>query len=112
MHEMSLALSVVEIAEEIAKTNSAEKVTVITVDIGDLSGVEQDALLFCFEACAKKTLCEGSHLSLNQIKAKATCPSCDIDFSPSSAYFVCPECDGPAGIVSGDQFCVRSVEVS
>jgi Zn finger protein HypA/HybF involved in hydrogenase expression len=49
MHEMSLAINIVEIACQTAKQNGAEEITSIEIDVGQLAGVLEDSLSFCFK---------------------------------------------------------------
>ncbi len=112
MHEMSIAMSIVEIAEETAREANADKVFKVNVDIGELSGVMSDSVLFCYEACATSEIVAGSELVVNSIEAVASCPSCENSFSPKDRYFLCPGCGGPAGLLQGEELSVRSVELS
>ncbi|CAM5465273.1 Hydrogenase maturation factor HypA [Streptomyces hirsutus] len=53
MHEMSVALSIVDQVEQAARSRSARGVRRVRLDIGELAGVVPDALAFCFElACS------------------------------------------------------------
>ena len=52
MHEMSIATSVLEAVEAEAEKHAGAKVTKIGLRIGEWSGVDPDALRFCFEALA------------------------------------------------------------
>jgi len=55
---MSIAMSIVDIAESFATQKKATKVLSITVDIGDFSGVMADSVLFCYDACSKGKITE------------------------------------------------------
>ncbi len=110
MHEMSIAMSVIEIAEKHAIENNVKKILSVTVDIGDLAGVMADSLLFCYDACATGELVTGSRLHINRIEALAHCPTCDSDFVPDNNYLICPACSGPCGILQGEELQVRNIE--
>jgi hydrogenase nickel incorporation protein HypA/HybF len=62
MHELSIALNIVEIAEEEAKRHGSARVQSVRVRIGDLAGVARDALLFSYGLVCEGTLAEGSTL--------------------------------------------------
>ena len=47
MHEMSIAEGILDIALETMKNNDASIVHSVQLDLGLMSGVEPDALLFC-----------------------------------------------------------------
>jgi len=112
MHEMSVAMSIVDIAEQTAREKNAEKIVSVTVDIGDLSGVMADAVLFCYEAASRGLRAEGSRLIVNRIGARAWCPECEKEFTPKDAFVTCPECVSFGGkILAGGELAVRSVEL-
>ncbi len=56
MHELSIAMSIVELAEEEAERRGVQ-VTAVHLKLGLLSGVVKDALLSCHEIA-----CEGTRL--------------------------------------------------
>ncbi len=62
MHELSIAVSMVEMAAEEAARRNAVKVCAIHLKLGRLSGVVKDALLFSYEVACEGTLLEGSQL--------------------------------------------------
>ena len=49
MHEMSLAVAVVDQVETVARSRGAVGVSSIELEVGELAGVVADALAFCFE---------------------------------------------------------------
>lgn len=58
MHELSIVLSIVDIAEQQVALNDAQSVEEIELEIGQLAGVEWDALDFAWEAATKHTVLE------------------------------------------------------
>ena len=48
MHEMSLAESVLQLVEETAIREKAQRVKLVVLEIGRLSSVEPEAMRFCF----------------------------------------------------------------
>jgi hydrogenase nickel incorporation protein HypA/HybF len=109
MHEMSITQSVVEICE---KNAAGSRVTVVTLEIGDLSGVVPEAIEFCFEACTKGTLLEGADLVIERIPAKGCCSGCNAEFSLAAYYDPCPECGGyGVAVISGEELRVKELEV-
>ena len=73
MHELSIATSLVETAVRSAESNGAQRVVGLDVRLGSLSGVEPEALSFCFPIAARETLCEGAELRLRIVPASGTC---------------------------------------
>lgn len=112
MHEMSIAAGIVEIVEREAKAKGAARVTRVMVDIGALSGVDAEAVSFCFSAAAGGTLAEGSMLIVNRIAGMARCGECGEEFVPRDPLVVCTRCQAfGAKILSGEELAVREMEV-
>jgi hydrogenase nickel incorporation protein HypA/HybF len=93
MHELSIVMNIVEIAEkETAKAN-AHAVEEIELDIGMLSTIELDAFEFAWEHAVKNTILEHSVKRINRVKGKARCSVCDTEFEITQLYEPCPFCD-------------------
>ncbi|MEV6317758.1 hydrogenase maturation nickel metallochaperone HypA [Streptomyces sp. NPDC051776] len=95
MHELSIALSVVERAEEAAREHGAASVESVRLRIGELAGVVADALRFSFELVAEGTLLAGAGLVIDEVPARARCTACDAEFPVGSPpRLSCPRCEG------------------
>src|SRR2546421_264202 len=55
MHELSIAVNIVDIASEEAKRLSARRVDVVHLKVGALSGVAREALLFAWQLASDDT---------------------------------------------------------
>jgi len=64
LHEISVALSLLEGVETTAREQGIDRVNAVHVRIGALSGIVRDALLFSWDAVTAETICEGSQLRL------------------------------------------------
>lgn len=62
MHELSIAISVVEIVQEEAALHQVTCVEAVRVRIGPMSGVSRQALAFSYQIAAEGTAAEGSRL--------------------------------------------------
>jgi hydrogenase nickel incorporation protein HypA/HybF len=62
MHELSIALNIVDIAGEQLVRNGGERVRAIHLQLGPLCGVAKDALLFSFGLACEGTALQGSEL--------------------------------------------------
>ena len=62
MHELSIALNILEIAEEESEQRGNTAVEAIHVKLGAMSGVVKDALLFSYEVACQDTPLAGSKL--------------------------------------------------
>jgi hydrogenase nickel incorporation protein HypA/HybF len=112
MHELSIALGIVDFAQEEA-ARLGRKVTAVHLRLGRLSGVVSEALLFGYEVACQDTVLAGSTLVIEDVPVVVYCPSCreqrPID---SIQWFVCPECGTPTPEVrSGKELTVVALEV-
>ena len=113
MHELSIALGIVKIAEEETAKANAKKVDLIELEIGTLAGIEFDSLDFVWPAAVKNTVLENAEKKINIIKAKAQCFDCDTIFDIENVFDPCPVCNSfLKGILQGKELRVKSIEVS
>lgn len=113
MHELSVALGIVKIAEEETAKAKAKRVDVIELEIGTLAGIEFDSLDFVWSSAVKDTVLENATKKINIIKAKGKCLDCDTIFSIENIYDACPKCESYLkGIIQGKELRVKALEVS
>ena len=113
MHELSIAVSIVELAGEEAARRGVQ-VTAVYLKLGALSGVVKDALLGSFELASAGTPLEGSRLVVEEQPVVVFCPVCQEERQlPSIQLFRCPECGSPTPEVRGGrELQVTALEVS
>lgn len=112
MHELGIAQSIVEIAEKNARAQGARRVLEVTVVIGTLSGVMAEALEFCFDACCRGTLLDGSRLTIEQVPARARCCACSKEYALQNFFDNCPSCDSAASdMLSGEELRIKEMEI-
>ena len=114
MHELSIAMSIVEGASEEAVNRGAERVHAVHLKLGALSGVVKDALLFSYELACKDTPLEGSMLLIEEAPVVVYCATCDAKKTLNSIQrFCCPSCGTLAPeVVSGKQLELVAIEIS
>jgi hydrogenase nickel incorporation protein HypA/HybF len=111
MHEMSIALSIVEIAEKEAKKASVNEFAAIELEIGTLAGIEFSALEFVWEAAAKGSVLENAKRNITKIQAIARCIHCKTEFPVKFVHDPCPECESfEKEIICGKELRVKSLE--
>ena len=96
MHEMAIAEGIVDVALDTLKANEGTIIHAIQVQIGVLSGVEPDALHFCFDAVTQGTPAQGAKLDIETIPMKGRCLDCHQEFSMEQYLHVCPHCESCA----------------
>lgn len=92
MHEMSLAVSILEIVEDTARAQGAARVKEITLEIGALAGVEVEALRFCLEVVLHGGLAEGAALVIETTPGLGWCMACGASVGIEQLYDACPLC--------------------
>jgi hydrogenase nickel incorporation protein HypA/HybF len=112
MHELSIAMSIVELAEEEAEQRKAQ-INAVHLRLGALSGVVKEALLSSYEMACFDTVLQGSRLVIEDVPVVVFCPSCNGERAPSSLqYFCCAECGTPTSqIVHGKELEVVALEI-
>src|SRR5262245_60974912 len=93
MHELSIAMSIIEGAAEEALRHGAVKVNAVRLRLGPLSGVAKDALVFAYEVACEGTALEGSCLVIEEVPVTVFCPSCEVERALASIHrMCCPVC--------------------
>ena len=67
MHELSIALSLIEGAEEEVARQGGGRVCAVHLRLGPLSGVAKEALLFSYDVACEGTSLEGSSLIIEEM---------------------------------------------
>ena len=96
MHELSIAVSLIEVATEEAQRLGGVRVEALHLRLGPLSGVVREALLFSFELAAEGTPIEGARLEIEEVPVVVFCPACREErHLPNLQSFQCPVCAAP-----------------
>ena len=107
MHELSIALSMIELATEEAERRGGPRVHALHLKLGPLSGVVKEALLFSYEVACNGTLLEGSRLVIEDVPVVIYCWECQQERGLESIQrFCCPVC----GALSADVVRGRELE--
>ncbi len=112
MHELYIAESIHRIAIEEAQRGGADRITSLTVEVGALSGVVVDSLVFAFPAVAQGGIAEGAHLKVDTLPGVGRCPKCKEEFELSSFFVPCPKCEHvPVEVTAGRELRLKEIEV-
>ena len=114
MHEMGIALQIVEIATASLPPDLGEaRVAAVNLKIGQLAAVVPESLRFCFEVAIKDTPLAGAKLAIEDIPVVAKCNDCDAQWTIDEPVFVCQKCQsGSLEILSGRELDVESIEIA
>ena len=113
MHELSIAMSIVEMAEQEAESRGGAQVLAVYLKLGDLSGVVKEALVSSYEMAVENTRLQGSRLVIESIPVTLNCRGCCKEQTlPSLQHFYCPECGAPASeVIHGKELEVVALEL-
>ncbi|MDT5122186.1 MAG: hydrogenase nickel incorporation protein HypA/HybF [Acidobacteriota bacterium] len=113
MHELSIALSMIEMATEEAALRGGVQISAIHLKLGPLSGVVKEALLFSYEVACEGTPLESSRLVIEDVPVAVYCPTCEKETAPVSLQqFCCSVCDTPTPqVLRGKELEVVALEI-
>lgn len=112
MHELAIAQGILDITLERAEECQAEKVLGIYLEIGQMAGIEPEALTFCFECLADGTKAQGAELKIESVPLTACCNTCKRTFPIERYRFLCPHCQsGNLTVLTGRELKVQHLEV-
>jgi hydrogenase nickel incorporation protein HypA/HybF len=112
MHELGVASSILEQVEAEAARRPGAHITNVGVRIGELSGVDPDALRFSFKALIKGTEWEPLALELESVPRRQRCSQCHHEFRMTDFDPQCPLCgDCFTTCISGQELDIAYMEV-
>ena len=112
MHELGIAASILECVEKEARRHPGVHICKVGVKLGELAGVDQDALRFGFEALVRDTDFEPLALELEAIQRVQRCPGCGHQFPMAEFDPRCPRCgEFATQCVSGEELDIAYMEV-
>ena len=112
MHELSIALGIVDVAAEEAGRRGG-RVAVVHLKLGRLSGVVPDALRSAFElAREQEPAVAAAELAIEEVAVTARCPTCAADRAVPFPELRCPACGTPTpDVVRGRELEVVALEI-
>ena len=112
MHELSVAMGIVRIAEQEISKTTAKKVELIELEIGDLAGIELDSLEYVWGAAVQGTVLENARKKIHRLVGIGVCLDCDEKFEMHQHYDSCPNCESfLKKIIQGKELRVKALEV-
>ncbi|NWF53591.1 MAG: hydrogenase maturation nickel metallochaperone HypA [Syntrophaceae bacterium] len=93
MHEVSIALNLLDIIEKKCREEGYQKVESVKVRVGKASSVQPEAFSFAFEIVKKDTRAQNARFIIDPIPLGGTCLACGNRFETEEAYILeCPSC--------------------
>jgi len=113
MHELALAESLRNEIEIIVKRDNLSSIVSVTLIVGELSGVDVDALSFALPFVAEGTVMDGAEFIYEKVKAEIKCKSCGKVSFPEIPLVFCLYCNScDVEYIAGKDFIIKSLEVN
>lgn len=121
MHEISIAGAIIDAVLDTAKKNDARKVNEIFIEIGELTALNPDQLMFIFKTITAGTVAEGARYDIRLVKPLISCRVCSysgpVEFFEKLHFLLpmikCPGCGGSdIDIVAGRECCIKRIKIS
>ncbi len=112
MHELSIALGILDVAAEEAERHPG-RVVAVHLKLGPLSGVVKEALLLAYDLAREGTPLERAELVVEEVPVVAWCPVCAAERALASIQqLCCPDCGEPTPrVVRGRELEVVALEI-
>jgi hydrogenase nickel incorporation protein HypA/HybF len=113
MHELSIALSILDVAAEESERQGGGRVAAIHLRLGPLSGVVAEALRSAYELARESSCFPAAELIIEEVPLVVRCPSCAAERTLASPQqLCCPDCGTPTPeVVRGRELDVVALEI-
>lgn len=113
MHELGIVFHIIRSVEDVARRNNVRRVTAVTLELGEVSGVLEDYLQDCWNwAVSKSDLMRGARLQVAVIPAKTLCEDCGMVYPTVAHGRTCPGCgSGHTHLIQGNETMIRDITV-
>ena len=114
MHELSIALSILDLVEAEADRRGGVRVLAVHLKLGPLSGVVPEALTSAFELAREGSSFDNCRLVINEVPIVVYCPMCKSEQEPVSIQCLCcSQCGTPTPqVVHGPEMEVSAMEIA
>lgn len=112
MHELSIAQSIVELAQRQISNRPSAVIEEIELEIGTFSGVEMPLLTFALESAVKGTSLQTARIVSHNIQGEGYCMDCATNFVMEQLVTPCPNC-GSYGVqlIKGRELRLKSIVI-
>lgn len=111
MHELSIATAILEQLDAEQSKRPGLRFTKVGLRIGELSGIDPDALSFGLEALTKDTAWEPLAVDIEWIERRQRCTACGHEFKVVDFETACPACgDLRTVTLQGEELDIAYVE--
>ena len=91
MHAVSIAMSIIDLAEQQIRASQPCTVQELELEIGKLAGIELQTLNFALTGAVKGTAFEEAKITQHIIEGQGRCSGCETEFVMDSLLTPCPK---------------------
>jgi hydrogenase nickel incorporation protein HypA/HybF len=113
MHELSIAMSLVELACDEARRVEDTTVRAVHIRLGALAGIVRQPLVFSFDVAKQGTPISTARLEIEDVPVTVWCPRCGAERELLNIQSRrCPMCDTPTPrILRGEELELFAIEI-
>ncbi|MFH1297629.1 MAG: hydrogenase maturation nickel metallochaperone HypA [Bacteroidota bacterium] len=112
MHELSIALNILDIVQEECRKANSSTVTEVVIRVGTLSGVDTQALTTCLHVASRETMMQDARIRIDRQQGRGYCTGCRQEFDMEDILTPCPGCFQPAAeLREGEEMQIESIIV-
>ena len=113
MHEMGIILHLAKSLEETAEQEKIKKITRVTLEVGEVSGIMTDYFTDCWDYFKKRhPVLDTAALEIETIPAVTYCSSCEKTYPTVQYGRTCPYCQsGETWLAQGNECIIKEIEV-
>ena len=93
MHELGIVFHIIDTVEQVGRENGVTQVRCVTLDVGQVSGIEDPYLMDCWRWAADRSeMLRGARLQIETVHAVTLCDACGKTYDTVPQGRTCPYC--------------------
>jgi hydrogenase nickel incorporation protein HypA/HybF len=111
VHELSICGSIADI---VTRRAAGRPVDTIHIRVGQLRQIVPDTLVYCWSLVSADTALDGSHIDVENVRARIRCRSCDsVHEIGEYPILLCTTCDSAdVQVLAGEEFLITSLDLA
>ena len=112
MHELGIVTYVIDQVDAIMKQNDLTELESVTLEFGEVSGVEPEYLVDCWNwARAKSEFMKSAELKVENLEAVTFCEDCQKTYPTLKYKKICPYCGSEhTYLLTGNEYNIKEIE--
>lgn len=113
MHELSIALNIINLVEDAIKEKEPVKVVEVELEIGKLAGIDTRSLVTALETASIHTPLSQARYRIKILPAIAKCKTCGLKFNLKNYLSSCPACKSyETEIINGKELKLKTIKIN